>query len=59
MVVDNFIKNRGFVLADFFHPFIGEDICVQAEIRKEDFRVISNAIHDQRKVKEFKDLLKN
>ena len=59
VVVDNFIKTRGYVLADFFHPFTGEDICVQAEIKKEDFRVISNSINDQRKVKEFKDLFKN
>ncbi|MBQ7368087.1 MAG: hypothetical protein IJW60_00065, partial [Clostridia bacterium] len=46
-VVENFIEERGSVLADFFNPFTGEDIAVLAEIQKEDFRVYSGSLEDQ------------
>ena len=58
VVVDNLMDLRGFVLVDFFNPFTGEDIAVLAEIKKEDFRVISGSLADQKLVKQFKDLFR-
>ena len=58
VVVDNLMDLRGFVLVDCFNPFTGEDIAVLAEIKKEDFRVISGSLADQKLVKQFKDLFR-
>lgn len=57
-VVDNFIEKQGIILADFFNPITGEDIAILAEIKKEDFRVISGSLSDQKLVKKFKDLFR-
>lgn len=58
VVVDNFIENYGIVLADFFDPFTGEDLAVQAEIKKKDFRVFSGSMEDRKIGKAFKDLFR-
>ena len=57
-VMDNFIEKYGFVVADFYNPFTGKSIQPVVEIKKEDFRVISNSLADKRLVKEFKDLFR-
>ena len=57
-VVENFIEERGSVLADFFNPFTGEDIAVLAEIQKEDFRVYSGSLEDQKIGRAFRELFK-
>lgn len=59
VVVDNLIQINNYVLADFFNPLTGEDIAVQIEIAKDDFRILSNSIKDQLAVKVFKDICKN
>lgn len=59
VVVDNFIQKSGIVLADFFNPLTGEDIAVLAEIKKEDFRVYSKSLEDQKIGRTFKDLFRN
>lgn len=56
VVVETLMEERGFILADFFNPFTGEDVATLAEIKKEDFRVISGSLADQKLVKAFKDL---
>lgn len=56
VVVDNFIKTDGIILADFFNPFTGEDIAVQAEIKKDGFKVVSSSAEDQKRVREYKSL---
>lgn len=58
VVVDNFIKTDGIILADFFNPFTGEDVAVQAKIKKNDFKVVSSSADDQKKVKVYKQLFK-
>ena len=58
VAVDNFIQNNGYVLADFFDPFTGDDIAVQVAVRKDDFRILSDSADDRRKVKFFKDIFK-
>lgn len=56
VVVENLIEKMGIVLADFFNPVTGEDIAALVEIKKEDFRVYSRTLEDQKIGKEFKDL---
>ena len=58
IVMENLIEERGFVVADFYNPFTGESIQPVIIIQKEDFRVISGSLADQKLVKEFKDLFK-
>ncbi len=58
IVVDNFIEKYGIILADFYNPFTGEDIAVQAEIKKEDFRVLSDSLIDRKLGREFRDLFR-
>lgn len=56
VVVDNLIKTHNIILADFDNPYTGQSIAVLAEIKKEDFRVISSSSDDQRAVRAFKTL---
>ena len=56
VVVDNLIKTHNIILADFFNPVNDKDIAVLAEIKKEDFRVISSSSDDRRAVRAFKAL---
>ncbi len=55
-VVDNFIEKQGIILADFFNPVTGEDIAILVEIKKEDFRVYSGTLEDQKIGKAFRKL---
>ena len=57
-VMENLIEERGFVVADFSNPIKPEYIQPVIEIKKEDFRVISGSLADQKLVKEFKDLFR-
>lgn len=57
-VMDNFLEKHGFVVADFSNPITGECIQPVINIKKEDFRVISGSLLDQRLVKEFKNLFR-
>ena len=57
VVVDNLIKTQKIILADFYNPYTGKIIAVLAEIKKEDFRVISSSSDDRRAVRAFKALL--
>ncbi|MBS1416225.1 MAG: hypothetical protein HPY94_03680 [Clostridia bacterium] len=56
VVVDNLIKSQNIILVDFFNPMDGKDIAVLAQIKKDDFRVISSSPADQRAVRAFKNL---
>ena len=58
-VMSNFIEKYGFVVADFYNPFTGKSIQPVIEIKKEDFRVLSDSLADKKLVKEFKDLFRN
>ena len=58
VVVENLIEKQGIVLADFFNPVTGEDIAILVEVKKEDFRVYSGTLEDQKIGKEFKDSFK-
>ena len=58
-VMENLIEERGFVVADFSNPIESGYIQHVIEIKKEDFRVISGSVADQKLVKEFKDLFRN
>ena len=58
-VMSNFIEKYGFVVADFSNPIEPEYIQPVIEIKKEDFRVLSNSLADKKLVKEFKDLFRN
>ena len=53
IVMANFIEKYGFVVADFSNP-----IQPVIEIKKEDFRVLSDSLADKKLVKEFKDLFR-
>lgn len=55
-VMENLIIERGFVVADFSNPIGPRYIQPVIEIKKEDFRVISGSVADQKLVKAFKDL---
>lgn len=57
-VMENLIVERGFVVADFSNPIELGYIQPVIKIKKEDFRVISGSIADQKLVKEFKDLFR-
>ena len=57
-VMANFITKYGFVVADFSNPFKAETIQPIIEIKKEDFRVISGSLEDEKLVKAFKDLFR-
>lgn len=57
-VVENLIDAQGIVLADFFNPLTGEDIAVLAQIKKEDFRVFSGSLEDQKIGRAFKERFK-
>ena len=58
VVVETLMGEQSFILVDFFNPFTGADIAVLAEIKQQDFRVISGSLADQKLVKEFKDLFR-
>ncbi len=58
VVMDNFIEKMGIVVADFYNPITREDIQPVIDIKKEDFRVISGSLADQKLVKAFKDLFR-
>ncbi len=58
VVMDNLIAKEKIIIAEFFNPFNGEDIQSAIVIKKEDFRVISSSLEDQRLVKVFKDLFR-
>ena len=57
-VMSNFVEKYGFVVADFFNPFTGKSIQPVIEIKKEDFRVLSDSLADKWLVKQFKDLFR-
>ena len=57
-VMENLIEERGFVVADFSNPIKAEYIQPVIEIKKEDFRVLSDSLADKKLVKEFKDLFR-
>ena len=57
-VMANFIEKYGFVVADFSNPIEPGYIQPIIEIKKEDFRVISGSLSDQKLVKKFKDLFR-
>ena len=48
----------GIILADFFNPITGEDIAILVEVKKEDFRVYSGTLEDQKIGKAFKELFR-
>ena len=58
VVVENLIEKMGVILADFFNPITGEDIAILVEIKKEDFRVYSGTLEDQKIGKAFKELFR-
>lgn len=58
VVVDNFIEKQGIVLADFFNPITGEDIAILVEIKKEDFRMYTGSLEDEKIGRDFKNLFK-
>ena len=58
VVVENLIENMGIILAEFFNPITGEDIEILVEIKKEDFRVYSGTLEDQKIGKAFKELFR-
>jgi len=57
-VMDNHIQKHGVVVVDFCNPVTGGYILPVVEIKKEDFRVVSSDLDDQKIVKSFKDLFK-
>ena len=57
-VMENLIIERGFVVADFSNPIEPEYIQPVIEIKKEDFRVLSDSLADKRLVKDFKELFR-
>ncbi len=59
VVVENLIKERGFLLVDFDNPFKAEYIAVQVEIKKDDFNLLTSSRHDQLIVKNYKDLFRD
>ena len=58
VVVENLIEKMGIILADFFNPITGEDIATLVEIKKEDFRVFSGSLDDQKIGRAFKEKFK-
>lgn len=57
-VMENLIEKYGVVIADFSNPVTGDYIRPVAYIKKEDFRVLSDAESDNQLAKAFKDLFK-
>ena len=57
-VMENLIEERGFVVADFSNPIEPKYIQPVIEIKKEDFRILSDSLSDKKLVKEFKDLFR-
>ena len=57
-VMDNFIEKFGVVVADFSSFVEVEFGQPVIEIKKEDFRVVSGSLSDQKLVREFKALFK-
>ncbi len=55
-VIDNFIDKQDIIVVDFSNPFTGKTIQPIMDIRKEDFRVLSNSTNDKKLIKEFKEL---
>ena len=58
IVMANFIQKYGFVVADFSNPIEPKYIQPVIEIKKEDFRVLSDSLADKRLVKDFKELFR-
>ena len=58
VVVENLIEKMGIILVDFFNPITGEDIATLVEVKKEDFRVYSGTLEDQKIGKAFKELFR-
>ena len=56
VVVENLIEKMGVILADFFNPITGEDIAILVEVKKEDFRVYSGTLEDQKLGRAFRKL---
>ena len=57
-VMDNFIEKFGFIVADFSNPITGEYIQPVVEIKKEDFRVFSGSLEDQKIGRAFRERFK-
>ncbi len=58
VVMDNLIEEMGIIVADFFNPITGKTIQPVIDIKKEDFRVISGSLADQKLVKAYRDLFR-
>ncbi len=58
VVMDNVIEKEGIISAEFSNPFTCEDFQSAIAIKKEDFRVISGSLADQKLVKAYKDLFR-
>ncbi len=58
VVLENLIEEQGIIVAEFSNPFTAEDIQSAIEIKKEDFRVISGSVEDQKLVRAYKNLFK-
>ena len=58
VVVENLIEKMGIILADFFNPITGEDIAILVEIKKEDFRMYTGSLEDEKIGRDFKNLFK-
>ncbi len=56
VVVENLIEKMDIILADFFNPITGEDIAILVEVKKEDFRVYSGTLEDQKIGRAFRKL---
>lgn len=57
-VMENLIEKFGFVVADFSNPITGEYIQPVVEIKKEDFKVYSDELEDQKIGRAFKTLFR-
>ncbi len=57
-VMSNFIERYGFVVADFSNPITAKAIQPVIEIQKEDFRVYSGSLEDQKIGRAFRELFK-
>ena len=58
IVMDNYIKENGYVVVDFENPIDEKYNQPAIDIYKDDFRVISGSVEDQKLVKKFRDLFK-
>jgi len=57
-VMDNLINKNGFVVAEFSNPITGESIQPVININKEDFKVFSGSLEDQKIGKAYKELFR-